>query len=214
MTTKNAILSALQRESLTVVQLCERLGVTRNAINVQLKQLEAEGRVRRRKSLQTGAPGKPAIAYESAPGSEDLTSSAYRDFLLSLVAVLRDSLPSAQLGDLLEETGRRLAREGGLAASGNFEQDLARAMSAADAMGATTEATPVPGGIMVRNYSCPVGGAVRKDACACRALAAVFSEATGQTVVEQCLRGDKLICQYFIKWTPPSKPSPTKRSRI
>jgi hypothetical protein len=60
MSTKNDILNALKREPLTVAQLCERLVVTRNAINVQLKQLEAEGLARPRRSVQTGAPGQDA----------------------------------------------------------------------------------------------------------------------------------------------------------
>src|SRR5262245_7049926 len=75
-TTKHDILSLLQRESLTVVQVCERLGVTRNAVNVQIKQLEAEGLVRRSKLRQRGMLGKPAVLYEAAPGSEDVASNA------------------------------------------------------------------------------------------------------------------------------------------
>jgi len=50
----------------------------------------------------------------------------------------------------------------------------------------------------VRNYSCPLGSAVRDQPCVCRALAAFFSEATGRPAAEQCLRDGRLICQYFI----------------
>ncbi|WP_186108389.1 helix-turn-helix transcriptional regulator [Burkholderia gladioli] len=199
MTTKNDILSALQREPLTVVQLCERLGLTRNAINVQLKQLEAEGRVRRRKVLQTGLPGKPAALFEAAPGSEDSASSAYRVFLLGLLGVLGERLSGKELESLMEETGRRMAREGGLAPSADFAADLARAMGAADSLGASTEAVPVEDGVMVRNYSCPLGGATRSEPCVCKALAAFFSEATGNPVTECCLREDRLICQYLVQ---------------
>ena len=187
--TKNDILSALQREPLTVVQLCERLAVTRNAINVQLKQLEAEGLVRRRKPLQTGTPGKPAIVYEAAAGSEDAASGAYKGFLLGLLAELQDQLDADQLAGVLEATGRRLAREAGLPAT-------------ADSLGASTEAVPDGTAIMVRNYSCPVAGAVRETPCVCKALAAFFSEATGRPASEHCLREGRLICQYRIEQQP------------
>lgn len=198
MSTKNDILSALQREPLTVVQLCERFDVTRNAINVQLKQLEAEGLVRRRKPLQTGTPGKPATVYEAAAGSEDSSSTAYRAFLLGLLSVLKESLNAEQLEAVLEETGRRLARESGLPSTTNFENNLAKAMATANELGASTEAVLEDDAVMVRNYSCPVAGAVREAPCVCKALAAFFSEATGRPAIERCLRDGRLICQYRV----------------
>jgi len=51
-------------------------------------------------------------------------------------------------------------------------------MAAADALGASTEAVEHADGIMVRNFSCPIGSAVRQEPRGCRALAAFFSEAT------------------------------------
>jgi hypothetical protein len=66
-------------------------------------------------------------------------------------------------------------------------------------LGASTEVVEQPGGVLVRNYSCPVASAVRTEPCVCRALAVFFSEATGQPAVEQCLRGERLICQYLVK---------------
>ncbi|MEK6312888.1 hypothetical protein [Burkholderia gladioli] len=93
-------------------------------------------------------------------------------------------------GDHREEARRRLAREGGLAPGADF---------AADSLGASTEAVPVEDGVMVRNYSCPLGGATRSEPCVCKALAAFFSEATGNPVTECCLREDRLICQYLVQ---------------
>lgn len=199
MTTKSDVLRALQREPLTVVQLCDRLNVTRTAINVQLKQLEAEGLVRRHKPLQTGTPGKPAVVYEAAQGSEDTSSSAYRVFLMGLLATLRHQLDERQLKSVLTETGRALARENNLPASTDFQTNLAQAMAIVDALGAHTEAVADGNAIMVRNYSCPVAGAVRENPCVCSAMAAYFSEATGRPASEHCLRDGRLICRYRIK---------------
>lgn len=198
MTTKNDVLRALQREPLTVVQLCEHLGVTRNAVNVQLRQLEAEGKVRRSRALQTGGPGKPAVVYEAAPGSEDSSSGAYRVFLLGLLAALGKQLDERQVEKLLEETGRKLAQENRLPASTDFKKNLAQAMAIVDALGANAEAVADGDSILVRNYSCPVAGAVRETPCVCKAMAAYFSEATGRPVTEECMREDRLICQYRI----------------
>jgi predicted ArsR family transcriptional regulator len=200
-TTKSDILDLLRRESLTVAQLCERLGVTRNAINVQLKQLEAEGLVRRSRRQGTGAVGKPATQFEAAPGSEDVSSLAYQTFFLGLLSTLGETLGKKELIKVLERTGRRLARDAGLASPSDLKSGQRAAMAVADALGASTEVSA--DGVMIRSFACPVGSAVRKDPCMCQALAAFFSEATGCRVTECCLREDRLICQYLFHIAKP-----------
>ncbi len=199
MATRDKILAAISREALTVAEICERLGVTRNAVILQLKQLEAAGLARAVATRQGGGAGKPSIVYEAAVGSEDVASTAYRPFLVSLLAVLCEGTMGDALAKLLEETGRRMAREAGLANPPDFETGLRAAMAAADSLGATTEATAHEGGVLVRNYSCPVASAVRGESRICRALAAFFSEATGRPVTEMCLRQGRLTCQYLIE---------------
>lgn len=196
--TKSDILQLLQREPLTVVQLCEHLAVTRNAVIVQLKQLESEGLVRRSKIRPPNTVGKPPVVFEAAPGSEDVTSTAYQVLLTQLLATLKDRYDVDELGEVLEQTGRQLAQRAGLANPLDFDSGLRAAMAAADALGASTEAVSQDGGVMVRNFTCPVGSVVREEQCVCRAMAAFFSEATGRPASEQCLREDRLICQYFI----------------
>ena len=197
--TKSDILQLLQREPLTVVQLCEHLAVTRNAVIVQLKQLESESLVRRSKIRPPNTVGKPPVVFEAAPGSEDVTSTAYQVLLTQLLATLKDRYNADELGEVLEQTGRQLAQRAGLANPATFDSGLRSAMAAADALGASTEAVAQEGGVMVRNFTCPVGSVVREEQCVCRAMAAFFSEATGMPASEQCLREDRLICQYFIE---------------
>lgn len=199
MSTKSDILNLLQRAPLTVVQLCEHLAVTRNAVIVQLKQLESEGLVRRSKIRPPNTVGKPPVVFEAAPGSEDVTSTAYQILLTNLLAVLKDRYDADELGEVLEQTGRQLAQSAGLSNPQNFQSGLHAAMAAADSLGASTEAVVQEGGVMVRNFTCPVGSVVREEQCVCRAMAGFFSEATGQPASECCLREDRLICQYFIE---------------
>jgi len=59
-----------------------------------------------------------------------------------------------------------------------------RSTSFREWLGASTEVVEQPGGMAVRNYSCPVASTVRIEPCVCRALAVLFSEATGQPAVE------------------------------
>lgn len=196
---KTDLLNLLRRQPQTVNALCESLGVTRNAVNVQLRQLEAEGLVRRAREPVRSGPGKPAHLYEAASGSEDVSSPAYQVVLAALLGVLGAQLPAAKLADILEQTGRRLARDAGLNARAGFDEALRAAIAAVERLGASTDVVDQSSSVLVRNFSCPVASAVRTEPCICRALAAFFSEATGQPVVEQCLRGERLICQYLVE---------------
>lgn len=199
MSTKKNILNVLRRENLSVAQLCERLSVTRNAINVQLKQLQAEGLVRTVRVKRNGLLGKPAVIYQAAPHSEDVASRAYSPLVASLIATACERLGEDALTDMLEQTGRHMAKSAGLSHPADFEAGLRAATKVADSLGATTQVVRENGGVTVRNYSCPLGAVVRAQPCACQVLAGFFSEATGRAVTEQCKRDDRLMCQYRIE---------------
>jgi len=199
METRDQILQAVRRDPLTVADICSRLKITRTAVNAHLKQLLASGLIQGVETRRSAGAGKPAVVYRAAEGSEDACSRAYRPFLLSLLSVLRERFGEQAMGELLEETGRRLARSAGFGKPGDVAADLRAAMTSADSLGASTELSSKEGGLLVRNYSCPLGAAVRVDESICRALTAFFSEATGKPAQTRCLREERLLCQYLIE---------------
>jgi hypothetical protein len=67
--------------------------------------------------------------YEAAPGSEDVSSSAYQVVLAALLAELGSRLPAAKLSDILKQTGRRLAREAKLNPTAGFDKALSAALA-------------------------------------------------------------------------------------
>jgi predicted ArsR family transcriptional regulator len=195
---REQIFDCLHREALTVDELVERVGVSRTAVNLQLRQLLASGLVRVWRRPSQGMVGKPASLYEVVPGMEDRESRAYPGLLAGLIGELRERMGD-DVEDVLEHTGRRLARQAALSSPPDFETGLRAAMALADTLGARTERIDDAHGVMVRNYRCPLGSAVRKDACMCTAMAAFFSEATGRPARAECLRGERLVCQYYIE---------------
>jgi predicted ArsR family transcriptional regulator len=197
--TRDRILNAVRRDRLTVADICSRLKITRTAVNSHLQQLLASGLIQAVETRRSPGAGKPAVVYRSAEGSEDANSCAYRPFLLSLLSVLHERFDERAMGELLEETGRRLARSAGFRKPGDAQADLRAAMASADSLGASTELSSLEGGLLVRNFSCPLGAAVRLDDGVCRALTAFFSEATGKPAQTRCLRDGRLLCQYLIE---------------
>lgn len=199
MSTRDDILRLLHRNAMTVAQLGEQLGVTRNAITVQIRQLEAAGTIRRIDQDEPRRVGKPPTLFIATSGTEDADSAVYRALTSTLLATLSDKLEREQLLELLIATGRQLARDSRLGGSADFDMSLRTAIDVVNALGANAEAEAGADGVMVRSFGCPVAAGVRAEPCLCQTMAAFFSEATGRPVEERCLRGDRLICQYLIK---------------
>ncbi|WP_282607012.1 metalloregulator ArsR/SmtB family transcription factor [Pelagibius sp. Alg239-R121] len=197
MSTKDDILSLLRRESLTVTELSARLDVTRNAVIVPLRQLEADGLIqgaeRRDKRV-----GKPALEYTAVAGREDVASRAYPPFAELLLQTLPEHLSRDQISRLMQQVGRKMATHLDADAEAGFSERLKAATDFADSVGAETVVEETGDGAVVRSYSCPLGRAVRQEACVCSVIAAFFAEVTDAEVDEQCDRGEKLFCKFVI----------------
>lgn len=198
MSTKDEILSLLRRDALTVTELSERLDVTRNAVIVPLRQLEADGLVqgseRRAKRV-----GKPAVEYAATAGREDVASQAYPPFAELLLQSLPAHLTRDQIQELMLQVGRRMAKQLDGQAQTAFAGRLKAATDFADSVGAETVVEATATGAVVRSFSCPLGRAVRQEPCVCSVIGAFFAEVTGAQVDEQCERGEKLFCKFVIK---------------
>ena len=100
-----------------------------------MQHLLASGLIQAVETRLSAGAGKPAVVCRAAEGSEDANSCAYRPFFLSLLSVLHDRLGEGAMGELLEETGRHLARSAGFGKPNNVEADLRAAMANADSLG-------------------------------------------------------------------------------
>ncbi len=197
MSTKDEILSLLRREALTVTELSARLDVTRNAVIVPLRQLEAdqliEGAERRDKRV-----GKPAVEYSAVAGREDVASQAYPPFAELLLQSLPEHLSRDEISHLMQQVGQKMANHLDSGAQAGFTERLKSATDFADSVGARTVVESTNGGAVIRSFSCPLGRAVRQESCVCGVIAAFFAEVTGAQVEEQCDRGEKLFCKFVV----------------
>jgi len=199
MSTREDILSQLRRGNLTTVELAERLGLSRNAVVVPLRQLVSEGLIRRATVRRSGQAGKPAYEFEVVPGHEDTISTAYRPFSELLLTVLPRYLPPAEVEKLMLDLGRQMAAHMPFGSQKSFAENLAAARVIVDDLGAATEVITDGNRVMVQSHSCPLAAAVRKEPCVCQAVAAFFEAATGRKTVERCIRKDKLTCRFDIE---------------
>ena len=197
MSTRDDILSLLRREALTIPELLTRLNVTRNAVIVPLKQLEADGLVHG-ETLRGKGVGKPAVRYSVVAGQEDITSRAYPTFAELTMQTMAEQLSRDQIRELMRQVGQKMATHLDVNGQSSSAERLKAATDFMDTLGAETVVETRDGRSIVRSFSCPLGRAVRQEPCVCSVVAAFFSDVTGSSVDEQCDRGEKLFCKFVI----------------
>ena len=196
--TQLKITDLLNREDLTVSELAGKLGISRNSVHLQISKLEAAGVLEKYHADQQGV-GKPAYRYRVVGGKEDSFSSAYKSVLGSLVQIISDTLPETERVKILENAGRLLATESGLAPTGNLKTDTQLALAKVNQLGTMAELEPNKKHLQVRCHSCPVASIVHKDPLVCNLVAAFFSQATGQTAKVQCQHDRTVVCGFTLE---------------
>lgn len=182
---------------MTIPELLTRLNVTRNAVIVPLKQLEADGLVEG-ETLRGKGVGKPAVRYSVVAGQEDITSRAYPTFAELTMQAMAEQLSQEQIGKLMRQVGQKMATHLDVNGQLSSTERLKAATDFMDTLGAETVVETRDGSSIVRSFSCPLGRAVRQEPCVCSVVAAFFADVTGSSVDEQCDRGEKLFCKFVI----------------
>ncbi len=199
MTTRENLLTILRENPKTITELSNDLGLARNAITIQLDRLVRDGIVLKGDVRQVSSAGKPAQEYRIAPGTEDLYSTAYVPFIQSFLEILPEHLSEPERKALLEKVGKHMADQANINHNLSFYEKLQQALAIVNELGATAELIEEDDQFIVRNMSCPLARAVRKDPCVCHSVAAFFQAVTGSKTTAGCQIGEKLICRYIIK---------------
>jgi DeoR family transcriptional regulator, suf operon transcriptional repressor len=198
-TTRGRIAALLRRAKLSVEELASAVGITDNAVRVQLSALERDGLVRAAGARRDGNVGKPATLYEIAPTASSVFSNAYAPVLASVLAEARSRLDAEQLGAILKGAGDRLAA--GTGTPGTFDDRVNAACALLAELGADAELSRTSDGYVVRGFGCPLSVAVEACPDTCRVLEHFLADVTGGDVRETCDRSDVPRCGFAISAT-------------
>lgn len=198
MNTNHRILNLLNRKPLSVTEVADMLSISRNSAHQQVIRLEAAGWIEKMPLTRKQSVGKPANLYRLIKGNEDSFSSAYKPLMDVMMQTLTSELPDSNRQDLLEKTGRAMARGAGLVPKGNLEEDLAQALEAVNSLGAMAELSCRGTENVIRCFSCPVSTLVHAEPMTCQMIAAFFSEATGGHVAVECQQEEKIVCGFRV----------------
>ena len=196
--TRGRIVDLLRRESRTVDELAQALGLTDNAVRLHLTALERDGIVRSAGPRREGAVGKPAIVYEISPSAEPAFSRAYIPFLKTLLATLGERLSGSELRSVMREVGHRLA-----GTPPQTPSDIAgRARLASDLLNELGGATIVERDgdvVCIKGCGCPLSAAVAEREEVCAAVQTLVRDVVGVNVRELCDRGERPTCCFEIR---------------
>ena len=194
-----AVLDSVRRGRQTVNALAEALGITDNAVRLQLAALERDGLLRRRGVRRSGKAGQPAAEYELTELGESALSRAYQPVLTRLVAALGDRVDARTLRAVFADAGRRLSRDANLAASGSLTSLTQRAQACADLIESLGGSASIEGTRtrqVVVGAACPLAAAVRAEPMSCAIVESLLAEHAGVKAQQRCHHGDQPRCRF------------------
>jgi len=191
-----AVVDAIRRGHHTVNAIAEALGVTDNAVRLQLSALERDGLLQRRGVLHSGRAGQPAAEYELSEDGEHALSRAYRPVLASLVEALGRRLDTRALRSLFSDTGRKLAAKRPADARGSLAARAAAGAALIESLGGSAGVELGRGQAIVQGAGCPLAAAVREEPATCYIMESLLAEHAGVKARQRCTHGDKPCCRF------------------
>lgn len=194
--TRGRIVDLLRRSSLTANEIATHLGLTHNAVRVQLSLLQHDGLVREGGMRSSGT--RPAVLYELAPAADFILSRAYIPFVAHLVQTLGELLPPEQLDQVMRTVGRRMANDWPRL-RGDLRQRVEGAAAFLAELGAPNAVDVSEEGLVIRGFGCLLAAAVHGRPEVCRSMESLLAELLEAPVRECCERGDRPRCCFEIR---------------
>lgn len=176
--------------------LAESLGITDNAVRLQLSALERDGLLRRRGVRRSGRAGQPAAEYELTELGESALSRAYQPVLTRLVAALGDRFDARTLRSLFADAGKRLSRDTNPAAAGSLASRAQACAALLESLGGSATIDGTRTRQVVTGAACPLAAAVRAEPMSCAIVESLLAEHAGVKAQQRCQHGDQPRCRF------------------
>jgi len=190
----------LQSGGMTVDEIAGQLGLSLNAVRVQLTSLERDGIVHRARSERRTT--RPSHVFELTAEAQQWLSTAYIPFLTHVLDAIVRRRRSAEVGALMRDVGKSLAEtlRARAVSTGPLEARAAAASQILnEELGAVTHVERVDHHVVIRGYGCPLAALTRGHSTVCLALETLVMELTNSRVRECCTREQPPRCCFEIR---------------
>jgi predicted ArsR family transcriptional regulator len=209
---RRRIVQLLRGGGLTVDEIAAQLGLSHNAVRVQLTSMERDGLVHHARSERRTT--RPSHIFELTDDTRQGLSRAYIPFLTHLVGVIAGQQAPKEVAALMRDVGRSLA--GALRARTVSSGPLAERAAAAsvtlnEELGAVTRVESLNSHFVIRGHGCPLAAVTEHHPVACLAIEAFLAEMTNTRVRECCSRQQPPQCCFEIGGNAPRARQPRRR---
>jgi predicted ArsR family transcriptional regulator len=210
--TRGRIVGLLRQGGFTVGDISSRLGLSHNAVRVQITRLERDGLVRRARTERRTT--RPSHVFELSPTAQQLLSKAYIPFLTRFVQLVASRQSKDEFDELMRAAGRTLAEGFRHRVTGGALETRLSAASALlnEEFGAVTRVERTNGTLIIRGHGCPLAALTSKHPAVCLAVESLLTELVNVPLAECCTRREPPEC-CFEAQAPPMASSPSTRDR-
>jgi predicted ArsR family transcriptional regulator len=208
-TSRGRIVELLRAGGMTVDEIAAQLGLSHNAVRVQLTSMQRDGLVHHARSERRTT--RPSHIFELTHDARQGLSKAYVPFLTHLVGSIARRQAPKEVAALMRDVGRSLAdalRARAVSSGPLAGRAAAVSVTLNEELGAVTRVEPVNEHFMIRGHGCPLTAVTADHPAACLAIETFIAEMTSARVRECCSRQRPPQCCFEIV----SKPS--RKSRI
>jgi predicted ArsR family transcriptional regulator len=209
---RGRIVELLRAGGMTVDEIAAQLGLSHNAIRVQLTSMERDGLVHHTRSERRTT--RPAHIFELTHDTRQWLSKAYVPFLTHLTGTIAKRQTSKEVGALMREVGRSLAdalRARAVTSGPLAARAAAASITLNEELGAVTRVEPSNGHFVIRGHGCPLAAVTADHPVACLAIETFIAKMTDSQVHECCTRQDPPQCCFEISSKPlANKPTANK----
>ena len=197
--TRGRIVTTLRRGPATVDAIASDLGLSHNAVRVQLTRMERDDVVRRIGVERRTT--RPSQLYELTPAVTQLLSRAYVPVLAEIVRTLAARHPRRQLESLMREAGKSLAGQFRTRVSEqpSLEGHLAAASEILNTeFGALTTVERIDSKLAIRGYGCPLAALTGTYPAVCLAVESLLTDLLTHRVRQCCSRDQPPQCCFVV----------------
>jgi len=199
-TTQQKLLRALlaSPQGASVETLCDRLGVTHNAVRQHLTALIGSGFVERGFATPTG--GRPQMRYVLLPAGRELFPRNYGLIATGLIEHLYANAGKSGVQAMLAAIGRELGAAAASRIDAGDDDGIAAALAEQlDALGYEALAVRRDGETQVEAYNCVFHALAKAHPDVCRFDLAFMESATGRPIQHmECLLRGGHACRFRI----------------
>jgi predicted ArsR family transcriptional regulator len=207
-TSRGRIVELLRAGGMTVDEIAAQLGLSHNAVRVQLTSMQRDGLVHHARSERRTT--RPSHIFELTHDARQWLSKAYVPFLTHLVGTIARRHAPKEVTALMRDVGRSLAdalRARAVASKSGPLAARAAAVSITlnEELGAVTRVEPLNGHFVIRGHGCPLAAVTADHRAACLAIETFIAEMTDSRVHECCSRQQPPQCCFEIMSKPARK---------